>query len=138
MLLEQHPVAPGLLDGVEVLALEVFDQGQLHGLAVVGLDHEHGDFIQSRQPRGAPAALTGDDLIVFPRQLPHRQRLQDAVGRDGIGQGLQGLVVEARAGLLRVGLHPLDGDLLHAGAGRGRLKVTQQGAESFAQSFRHV
>ena len=40
VLLRQHPVALGLLNGVQILSLEVFDHGQLGRLAVIGLDHD--------------------------------------------------------------------------------------------------
>ena len=40
VLLHQRLVALGFLHGVQILPLEVLDHGQLHGLAVVGLDDD--------------------------------------------------------------------------------------------------
>lgn len=66
----EHLVAVGLFNRVQILPLEVFDQAQLHHLAVVGLNDDGGDFAQARQLGGPPAALPGDDLVVARRE-PH-------------------------------------------------------------------
>ena len=62
--LHQGLVALGLLHGIQILPLEIFDQTQLHGLAVVGLDDDDRDLVQTCLPGGPPAALAGDDLII--------------------------------------------------------------------------
>ena len=105
VLLHQRAVALRLLHGVQVLPLEVLDHGQLHGLAVVGLDDHHRHLTQTRHPGGTPAALAGDDLIVSGLQLPHRQRLDDAVLPDGIRQIGQRVRVELLPGLGGAALH---------------------------------
>ena len=64
VLLHQRLVALSLLHGVQILPLEVLDHGQLHGLAVVGLDDDGRHLRQTRHPGGPPAPFAGDDLIV--------------------------------------------------------------------------
>ena len=68
---DQLGVAPGFLDGVEVFALEVFDEGQLQGGAIIGLADDDGDLGQAEHLGGAPAAFAGDQLemIVLRRTM---------------------------------------------------------------------
>ena len=109
VLLHQNLVALGLLDGIQILPLEVLNHGQLHGLAVIGFDDHGGHLRQSGHTGGTPAPLTGDDLIVPGLQLPHRQRLDDAVLTNGISQIGQRVGVEQLAGLRGTGFHLADG-----------------------------
>ena len=137
VLLRQHPVALGLFDGVQILPLEVLDHGQLHGLAVVGLDDHGGHLCQPGHPRRPPPPLAGDDLIIPALQLPHRQRLDDAVYPDGVRQIAERLRVEALAGLGGAALHLTDGQQQGGGAFvlGGDDIVAQQRAQSLAQTF---
>ena len=99
VLAHEHLVALGLLNGVQVLPLEVFNHGQLHGLSIVGLDDDGGNLGQARHPGCAPTALSGDDLIIAGLQLPYRQGLDDAVLPDGVSQVRQRFGVKLLAGL---------------------------------------
>ena len=54
--LNERFVTLGLFDGVQVLALQVFNQRQLHRLAVVRLDDDGGHLRQTGKPRSAPGA----------------------------------------------------------------------------------
>ena len=133
--LRQRPEAFRLLDGVQVLPLEVLDHGQLHGLLVVGLDDDRRDLVQSGHPGGPPAAFPGDDLIVPASQLTHRQGLDHAVLPDGLGQLLQLFLVEVFPGLVLIALDLRDGQ---GGGRRGKIGgkiLTQQGAQSLTHSF---
>ena len=58
-------VGAGLLDGVEILALEVLDDGDLHGLLVGDLADDGGDGGFAGALGGEPAALSGDELEAF-------------------------------------------------------------------------
>ena len=78
----------GFLHGVQILPLEVFNHGQLSGLAVVGFHDDYRHFLQACQSGGPPAAFTSNDLIVARGQLPHGEGLDDAVFRNGIRQFL--------------------------------------------------
>ena len=64
VVLDEAPVSRGLLHGVQVLPLEIFNEAQLHHLSVVGFDDGGGDFLQPRHAGRPPAALPGDDLII--------------------------------------------------------------------------
>ena len=109
VLLHQHLVPLGLFDGVQILTLQVLDHGQLHGLAVVGLNDHSRHLSQPRHTGGAPPALTGNDLVIAGLELPHRQRLDDAVLPDGVGQVGQCIGVKQLARLGRAGLYLTDG-----------------------------
>ena len=116
VLFRQHSVALGFFDRVQILSLEVFDHGQLHGLAVVGLDDHHRNLCQPGHPRRPPPPFTGDDLIVAGLQLPHGQRLDDAVYPDGVRQVTEGLRLKALSGLGGAALHLADGQQQGGGA----------------------
>ena len=132
--------ARGLLHRVQVLALQVFDQCQLHRLLVGHLAHHHGHLRKARQPGGAPAALARDDGIAAGGPGPHRDGLQKAVLGDAGGQLGQGLVVKGFAGLAGVRLDLAQRQLLHAAAvqrGGGVLKQAFQPAAQPSLSFCH-
>ena len=142
VVLHQGFVSFCFFNGIEILALQVFNHGQLHGLAVVGFDDEHRHLAEAGHPSGSPAAFAGDDLIITRGQFAHCQRLQNAVPADGIRQILQGCFVKLFAGLFAVGLHLGDGQHSNAaafgggGGGEGG-SVAQEGAQAFAQAFLH-
>ena len=54
-----------LLERVQVLALDVLDQGERDGVLVVDAPQHGRDLVQARHLRGAPAALAGDDLVAL-------------------------------------------------------------------------
>lgn len=60
----QAAVGAGLFHRVEVLALDILDDRQLQGLAVVDVAHHHRDGGQAGQLGGAETPLAGDQLIV--------------------------------------------------------------------------
>ena len=84
VLLDQNPIANGLFNGVQILTLQVFDHGQLGCGLVVRLNDGDGNLPQACQTGGAPAALTGDDLIVTAVQFPDCQGLDHTVDSNGI------------------------------------------------------
>ena len=132
-------VALGLLQRVEVLALQILDERQLRRLAVVRLDDDGGNLGQAREPRGAPAALARDDLIIAGAEPPHGQRLQDAVLADRVRQLVERRVVEALARLVGVALDLRDGEALQIFARIGaQRRVAQQRAEALAKPMRCV
>ena len=129
----QGLVALGLFDGVEILALQVFDQRQLGHLAVVCFNDDGGHLLKSCDARGAPAALAGDDLIVAGGKLSHGQRLKNAVLANGIGEIVQRGFVEIFTRLIAVGFDLGNGKIktvARVGFERG---VAEQRAETFAE-----
>ena len=130
-------VSQGFFHRVQVLPLEIFNQRQLHSLPVIRLHHQGRNFGESSQPGRSPAPLSGNDLIVLGLgKLPHRQGLQNAMHRNGVGQGLELFLIKIPAGLIRIGLHPLQ--RRHAEISlllRTLIVVAKQGAQASAQPF---
>ena len=134
VLVDKGAVARRFLHGVQVLPLEVFDHGQLGGLAVIGLDDGDGDLAEACQTGGPPAAFTGDDLVVAIGQFPYGQRLHHTVQGNGIRQRLQFLRVKVLAWLTGIWLYFMNGQHLigtFSGGGFHR-KITHQRAKTFA------
>jgi hypothetical protein len=90
-------VAVRLLDGVQIFALQIFDERQLQHRAVVGLAGDDGNFRQIQKLRRAPAAFAGDQFKKTAA-LAHDERLHDALFADGIGQFAQRLVGKSLRG----------------------------------------
>ncbi len=111
--LEQR-IALGLLDRVEVFALEIFDQCDLQRLFVSGLDDDHRHLLQQGGPGGAQSALPGDQLELAAH-LAHQQRLEHAVHLDRFHQFGEGFRLEIATGLPRAGHHLGHCHPLHAG-----------------------
>jgi hypothetical protein len=61
--LDERAVGRALVDGVEVGALDVLDDGDLEELLVAVVAHEDGTSARPAFLGGAPAALAGDDLV---------------------------------------------------------------------------
>src|SRR5450759_1602043 len=107
-LLGQAPQAARFLNGIEVGALQVLDESENELLVVACVaPHDRRDGGQSREPRCAPPALTGDQLEAVG-QLSHEQRLEHAVEPDRFGELAQRFSVESSADLLVRG-----SDLVH-------------------------
>ena len=97
----------GLLKIVEVLPLDVFDEGQEGGFLLLRLDADAGNGFQPRQ-LGRPEAALACHQFPALRRLADRQGLEDAVAADGVRQFRQGLGVKGPPGLAGVG-----GDVLY-------------------------
>jgi len=65
--------------------------------------HQHRHLAQPGHLRRAPAALAGDQFVLFATDRSHQQRLHQALCLDGRGKLLQGLLVHARARLVFAG-----------------------------------
>ena len=109
----QLRVAVRFLDGVQVFALQIFDQREFQHRAVVGLADDDRDFRQLEELRRAPAAFAGDQFKKSAA-LAHDERLDDALFADGIGQFPQGLVGKFLARLERGGADAIQRHALHA------------------------
>ena len=72
----QLPDAQCFFHRVQILALKVFHQRQLHGLLIRYILHDDGCLGQARHPAGTPTALTGHDEIAVYPVGPHRDGLQ--------------------------------------------------------------
>src|SRR5262245_35061489 len=140
--LDELLVGAGLLERVQLLALEVLDQRLLEGRAVVGLAHERGNGLEPDPAGGPPAALPRDHLVAVAHG-PDQHRLEHTHLADRVGQRAEALLVELVSRLESIGLDRGDGDLLEPrtafGAGR-RTRLCRsrrdQGAEPLTQPAR--
>ena len=107
---DQLAIGVGGLERIEILALEVLDEGELELIAIGELPHDGRDPLETGRLGGAKAALAGDELVAIDR-FGDEDRLEDAVLRDARGQRRQSLGIEALPGLMRVGLDPRGRDL---------------------------
>ena len=110
----QLAVRGGLLDGVQVGALDVLDDRDLEHLGVGKVADDHRKVVQLGDLGRAPAAFAGDDLEkpAAIRVRADDERLQDAARADGVRELLQKLGLEVAARLVGVGDQLLDGDAL--------------------------
>ena len=93
--------AEGLVDGIEVGALEVLDEGEHGARSVGGLEDAGGDGRLAEQLERAEAPLAGDELIPFFR-LADDDGLHEPFGTDGVGELLHLGGVEISAWLTRI------------------------------------
>jgi hypothetical protein len=82
--LEEPLVAGGLLDGIEIRALDVFEDRVFERGLVVHVDDHHRDVVEARGLGGAPTALAGDDLVGVRGRgdRAHHHGLDDAAFAD--------------------------------------------------------
>ena len=112
-LAQQALVAEGDFDGIQVLSLNVLNQGHFQHLLVVGLADVGRNGFQTRQPGGLQAPLPADELVGVGAELAQGHGLDDALNLNALGQFVQGLLVEMGAGLVGVGLDVLDRNEAH-------------------------
>jgi hypothetical protein len=93
----------GYLDGIEVLALDVFNQGDFKEAVVMDVSDDDGHLLQPGEAGGPPTALTGNEMVLFA-DLPDDEGLDDPIGLDRSGQLLEASRVEDGAGLIGVRL----------------------------------
>lgn len=111
-LLLQALQGQGFFQRVEVLALDVLDQRHGDG-GFVGHFADHGrDGVQPGLLGGAPAPLTGDDLVAVVADRADHDRLHDAVQTDRVRQFLERLGVHVPTRLVLAALDQLDRQLL--------------------------
>ena len=142
----QGAVALRLFNGIQILALEVFDQSHLHGALLVRCQDAHRHFLEPGHAAGAPAALARDDLIKSAIERPDRDRLDEPIRPDGFCEHFQCLRVKVLARLVGARLDLLDrqqvGRCLLAFRLRGRIFLSEERAEAHAETllsvFTHV
>ena len=147
LLLRQAIVAHQLLitlrflDRVEILSLKIFNEGELHDLALARLDDHRRNFIQTGLPRGTPSSLACDDLIIaFLFARAHRDRRDDAVQTDAFRELVERLLREYLPRLAGVRFDAADRDLADAVRRGLRFqindrRISEQVGQAAAQSF---
>ena len=103
-------VGDGHLNGVQVLAMDVFDEGQFKHLLIVSHADEHRNLGQTCHFGGPQSALAGNELVFVVAEFPDRNRLDHTLFLDGLCQLFQGCFVEFRSGLEGVGFDEVDVD----------------------------
>ncbi|MNM79664.1 hypothetical protein D3C81_916040 [compost metagenome] len=132
----------GLLDRIEVLALDVLDQRHGDRRLVADLAHQRRNAFQAGQLAGAPAAFAGDDLVALAIDRAHHDRLHQPLAADRVGQLLECLRVHVAARLVLATLQQVQRQLLQFIARRpDRLILqgvdagaTEQGVQATAES----
>ena len=104
-LLDQLAVRLRGLERIEILALEVLDEGDLELLAVGELADDRRDAFETGRLGGTQPPLAGDELVAVDR-LHDEDRLEDAVLGDAGREGGKLLGIEPLAGLERVRADP--------------------------------
>ena len=101
----QREIASRFLDGVEVGALHVFDDGEFERLRVGRLDNRDRHFVEPCALRRAPAAFAGDDLelVVAAGDGAHDDRLNDTAFLDRRGELSQFGFGKVAARVARIG-----------------------------------
>jgi hypothetical protein len=115
-----------LFERREVFALDVLDQRDLELLAVVDVELDRRDLVETSHRGRAVAALAGDDLVAVRRDRPDQDRLEHALLANARRQLLD--VAELRARLLGVRLDELQRQHLPdvpSGAARELLDVVR-------------
>ena len=92
--LDELLVGGGLLERVEVVAVEVLDQRLLERGGVVGLADERRDGLEADPPGRPPAALARDQLVLVVADRAHQHRLEHADLADRVGERAERLLVE--------------------------------------------
>ena len=100
-LLVELPEGVGLLDRVEVFALDVLDERQLELLAIGELADDGRDPLETGQPGRLDTTLAGHDPIAVER-LRDEDRLENAVIGDARRQCLEVGVLDVTARLVRI------------------------------------
>ncbi len=105
----------GYFDGIEVLALDVLDEGDLEEAVVGDVLDGNGNIGDAGEACGTPAAFAGDELVAAVPWADD-EGLNDAVGADGVGKFLEALRLEYGSWLKRIGVDEID---RNAGRGSG-------------------
>ena len=88
-----------LVDGIQIVALEILSDGHHGGGRVVNVLHHHRNKFQPGLVRGALAPLAADKLQFSVLAPTAGERLDDAVLANGLHQVFQSLAAELRARL---------------------------------------
>jgi hypothetical protein len=83
--IRQTFVGARLFDRVEVLALNIFDQGYLERRLIANLTDDRGHAAQAGSLRRAPSTFAGEKLI-SRSDAPQYQRLDDSTNADGLSK----------------------------------------------------
>jgi hypothetical protein len=87
---------------IQVLALDILDQGEFEHPRVIYILNDYRNFDNSGQFRGAPSSFTGYDLVAV-LMLADNDRLDDPIRTNRRREFLQPVGLKDRAGLHWIG-----------------------------------
>ena len=109
----------GFFQRVQVLALDVLDQGQGQRVLVADFLDDDRHRLELGERSGTEAPFAGDDLVAPIVDRADHQGLQQTMLMDRVRQLLQGGFVHAGTGLIAPGLQQVQGHLADAFLGGG-------------------
>ena len=103
-------VAGGLLEGVEICPLDVFDDSELKRLLLSDLEHEDRDVRLPCPSSGAPSAFACDDFVAVRSvwDCPDQDRLENAAGTDRLCKFVEFGLVKMLSRVPEIGAEKLD------------------------------
>jgi hypothetical protein len=114
---QQLLVGGRLLEWVQVLTVHVLEERIPEHLIVLSGTDDRRDPLQPRRSSRSRSSLPHDDLIALAAGTNH-DRLQDTDRFNAHGQLLQRLLIEGPTRLTRIGLDPIERQLLERRPGR--------------------
>ena len=126
---------------IEILALDVFDQGHGQCILVGDIAQHHRHLVESGQLGRPKATLAGDDLVAVGSQGAYDDRLHQSVLADRCGKFLQRAFVHAGARLIAPGLQLVERqcrwrpDASGSDVGRWLEALAEQVFEAAAEAF---
>ena len=131
--LDELLVGGRLFHRVEILAVQVLDQGLLDTGDVGRRPHQSRNGLVAGPAGRPPPALTGDELVLLIAELTDQDGLQDTEFPNGSGQGRQRFFIEMGPRLMLVGPDVGDRDLQEGRAAIPDDLVGDERAESSTQ-----
>lgn len=122
----------GHLEGGEIFALEVLDEGEGKGVGVGGFFDDGGELGEAGDACGAPSAFTGDELVVSSA-LSDDDGLEDTALLDGLSELGEPFVIEVPSRLTSHGGDAIDGAEEESGASGDRRRGGDQCTNPFSQ-----
>ena len=122
IVVDQPAIGFPLFPGIELFALNIFNQSNFKRRAIIKLFNDYRDLVEFCALRGAPAAFASNNLIL-PAQIPHDDRLKDAQRGYGARQFIQRILIKIAPRLIGQRLEAGDRHKAHAvGQGHARIR----------------
>jgi hypothetical protein len=116
-----------LLDGIQILPLNVFNESELERLLIAYLSQDNRHAQKLRALRGAPSPLARDELVSCA-ELSHDQRLDDSARANGLRQFLDSGFCKSCTRLVWAGIKKVDVDLQRSSGGAWRWGDCRRGS----------